>query len=119
MLHSSGCSPDGCCLSAAGTGVAAAARKLEKKYRKRADRGHRECIFEIWNGKGIALLSQKNLQVWVHRNKVNLVPAYLNILGKVSDPEAVKKGVDMVKGLGLKYKQYGIKQLCGKFPETS
>ncbi|HMI03430.1 MAG TPA: hypothetical protein VK541_13155, partial [Pedobacter sp.] len=33
----------------------------------------------------------------------------------VNDPEAVKKGVDMVKALGLKYKQYGINNYVANF----
>ncbi|NRF40844.1 M1 family aminopeptidase [Pedobacter foliorum] len=44
------------------------------------------------------------------QDQIELVPAYVNILGKVSDINALKKGIDLVKGVGLKYKSYGYNE---------
>jgi aminopeptidase N len=92
----------------------AAARKLEKDTGK----GLTEAIVNVYSKFGtekeLPFITEKFAGMGA-QEQVGLVPAYLNILGKVSDPEAVKKGVDMVKGLGLKYKQYGINNYVANF----
>jgi aminopeptidase N len=49
------------------------------------------------------------------QEQVQLIPAYLNILGKVKDVNALKKGVDVVKSIGIKYKAYGINTFVTNF----
>jgi aminopeptidase N len=92
----------------------AAARKLEKDTGK----GLTEAIVNVYSKFGtekeLPFITEKFAAMGA-QEQVGLVPAYLNILGKVSDPEAIKKGVDMVKALGLKYKQYGINNYVANF----
>lgn len=92
----------------------AAARKLEKDTGK----GLTEAIVNVYSKFGtekeLPFITEK-FEAMGAQEQVGLVPAYLNILGKVNDPEAVKKGVDMVKALGLKYKQYGINNYVANF----
>lgn len=51
------------------------------------------------------------------QEKVDMIPAYLHLLGKVNDTKAVNKGVDEVKALGIKYKNYGINTYVSGFLE--
>ncbi len=92
----------------------AAARKLEKDTGK----GLTEAIVNVYSKFGtekeLPFITEKFAGMGA-QEQVSLVPAYLNILGKVNDSEAVKKGVDMVKALGLKYRQYGINNYVANF----
>ena len=47
--------------------------------------------------------------------QIQLIPAYMNMLGKVNDIEAVKKGVDAVKAIGIKFKSYGANVFVTNF----
>ncbi len=49
------------------------------------------------------------------QEQVQLIPAYMNMLGKVTDMESIKKGVDAVKAIGLKYKTYGANAFVSNF----
>jgi aminopeptidase N len=92
----------------------AAARKLEKDTGK----GLTEAIVNVYSKFGtekeLPFITEKFAAMGA-QEQVGLVPAYLNILGKVNDTEAVKRGVDMVKALGLKYRQYGINNYVANF----
>ncbi len=47
--------------------------------------------------------------------QIQLIPAYMNMLGKVNDVKAVKEGVDAVKAIGIKYKSYGANVFVTNF----
>jgi aminopeptidase N len=49
------------------------------------------------------------------QEQVQLIPAYMNMLAKVKDVNAVKNGVDAVKAIGLKYKTYGANVFVSNF----
>ncbi|WP_432712098.1 M1 family aminopeptidase [Pedobacter sp.] len=49
------------------------------------------------------------------QEQIHLIPAYMNMLGKVNDLNAVKKGVDAVKAIGVKYKSYGANTFVTNF----
>jgi len=49
------------------------------------------------------------------QEQIEMIPAYVNILGKVSDINELKKGVDLVKAIGLKYKSYGYNKYVTNF----
>nr|WP_068890237.1 M1 family aminopeptidase [Pedobacter panaciterrae] len=49
------------------------------------------------------------------QEQIELIPAYVNILGKVSDINELKKGVELVKAVGLKYKSYGYNEYVANF----
>ncbi|HKG05660.1 MAG TPA: M1 family aminopeptidase [Pedobacter sp.] len=84
-----------------------AAKKLEKDNKKELT----EAIIQVYARFGSAAelpfvtegFSQMGTQ-----DQVSLVPAYLYMLSKTDDINELKKVVDTVKALGLKYKQYGI-----------
>jgi aminopeptidase N len=85
----------------------AAAKGLEKDNRK----GLTEAMVVVYSKFG----SEKELPFIIEKfgelggqEQVGLVPAYINVLTKTNDLEAIKKGVDAVKAIGLKYRQYGI-----------
>jgi len=42
------------------------------------------------------------------QSKVEMVPAYLGILGRINDVNVIKDRIGTFKDLGIKYKQYGI-----------
>ncbi|MXV51093.1 DUF3458 domain-containing protein [Pedobacter sp. HMF7647] len=47
--------------------------------------------------------------------KINMTPAFINMLGKSSDQPIIKKGIDQLKDLGIKYKSYGIDKFAVTF----
>ena len=49
------------------------------------------------------------------QEQIQVIPAYMNILGKIKDIDALKKGVDAVKAIGLKYKTYGANTFVTNF----
>ncbi|MET3115061.1 aminopeptidase N [Pedobacter sp. CG_S7] len=49
------------------------------------------------------------------QEQIQVIPAYMNILGKIKDIDAIKKGVDAVKAIGLKYKTYGANTFVTNF----
>ena len=49
------------------------------------------------------------------QEQIQLIPAYMNMLGKVNDVDAVKNGVDAVKTIGVKYKTYGANVFVTNF----
>nr|WP_233173843.1 M1 family aminopeptidase [Pedobacter sp. ASV19] len=92
----------------------AAAKNLEKDNKKALT----EAIVNVYSKYG----SEKELPFITEKftalgpqEQVQLIPGYMNMLGKVNDINELKKGVDAVKSIGIKYKSYGANTFVSNF----
>lgn len=90
------------------------ARALEKDNKKALTAAIVNVYSRFGSEKELPFVTEKFEEMDV-QEQVALVPAYLNVLGKVNDIETLKKGVDAVKAIGIKYKQYGINNYVANF----
>jgi len=85
----------------------AAAKKLEKDHKKDLTQAIITVYAKFGSGAELPFVTEGFSQLGT-QDQVSLIPAYLYMLTKVEDINELKKVVDIVKELGLKYKQYGI-----------
>lgn len=91
-----------------------AAKKLEKDNRKALTEALVNVYSKYGTEKELPFVSEKFAALGT-QEQIQLIPAYINMLGKVNDINELKKGVDVVKGIGLKYKAYGADKFVTNF----
>ena len=84
----------------------ATAKSFEKDNRKALTEAMVNVYSKFGTEKELLFVKEK-FEAAGTNEQVQLMPAYLNILGKTNDIKVLKEGVDVVKALGLKYKAFG------------
>jgi aminopeptidase N len=92
------------------------ARAFEKDNKKALTEAIVNVYSKFGTEKELPFISQKFATLGT-QEQIQLIPAYINMLGKVNDVNAVKKGVDAVKSIGVKYKSYGANVFVTNFLE--
>ncbi|PYF71613.1 M1 family metallopeptidase [Pedobacter nutrimenti] len=91
-----------------------AAKKLEKDNRKALTTAMVNVYSKYGSEKELPFISEK-FSTLDTQDQVQLIPAYMALLGRVNDLNEVKKGVDVVKAIGIKYKTYGANTFVSNF----
>jgi aminopeptidase N len=92
----------------------ATARLLEKDNRKALTEAIVNVYSKFGTEKELPFVKEK-FEAAGTNEQVQLIPAYMNILGKTNDPKMIREGVDAVKAIGLKYKSYGANSFVSNF----
>jgi len=89
-----------------------------KAFEKNSKKALTEAIVNVYSRYGtekeLPFISEKFATLGT-QEQIQLIPAYINMLGKVNDIKALKTGVDAVKAIGLKYKSYGANKFVTNF----
>ncbi|MEJ5961017.1 M1 family aminopeptidase [Pedobacter immunditicola] len=89
-----------------------------KAFEKNSKKALTEAIVNVYSKFGtekeLPFISEKFSTLGT-QEQIQLIPAYMNMLGKVNDINAVKTGVDAVKTIGVKYKSYGANAFVTNF----
>ncbi|WP_316835139.1 M1 family aminopeptidase [Pedobacter nutrimenti] len=92
----------------------AAAKDLEKDNKKALTEAIVNVYSKFGSEKELPFITEKFTALGP-QEQVQLIPGYMNILGKVNDINELKKGVDAVKSIGIKYKSYGANTFVSNF----
>jgi aminopeptidase N len=92
----------------------AAAKSLEKDNKKALTEAIVNVYSKFGSEKELPFITEKFTALGP-QEQVQLIPGYMNILGKVNDINELKKGVDAVKSIGIKYKSYGANTFVSNF----
>lgn len=90
------------------------AKTMEKDNRKALTEAMVNVYSKFGTEKELPFITQKFSSLGT-QEQIQLIPAYMNMLGKVNDVDAVKNGVDAVKAIGVKYKTYGANVFVTNF----
>ncbi len=92
----------------------ATAKSLEKDNRKALTTAIVNVYAKYGSEKELPFVTDK-FSALGPQEQINLIPAYVATLGKLTDKAQVKKGIDGLKSIGLKYKQYGADKFITNF----
>lgn len=92
----------------------ATAKDLEKDNRKALTTAIVNVYAKFGSEKELPFVTDK-FSALGPQEQINLIPAYVVTLGKLTDKAQVKKGIDALKAIGLKYKQYGADKFITNF----
>jgi aminopeptidase N len=90
------------------------AKGLEKDNRKALTAAIVNVYAKYGTEKELPFVTEKYAALGT-QEQINMTPAYVVALGKLTEVKEVKKGVDVLKGIGLKYKQYGANTFMTNF----
>ena len=90
------------------------AKSFEKDNRKALTEAMVNVYSKFGTEKELPFITEKFSSLGT-QEQIQVIPAYMNILGKIKDIDALKKGVDAVKAIGLKYKTYGANTFVTNF----
>jgi len=92
----------------------ATAKAFEKNNKKALTEAIVNVYAKFGTEKELPFISEKFSTLGT-QEQIQLIPAYMNMLGKVNDINALKTGVDAVKAIGVKYKSYGANKFVTNF----